>query len=238
MGDQIKIYLKNKAKDLMLNLSDEKLEQFKIYYDFLVEFNSHTNLISKADEETILTKHFLDSMAFNKIPSVTGSFKVLDIGSGGGFPALPISILYPDSQVVAVDSVGKKTNFLLQAAEKIGVQRRFEALNTRAEELPLDFREKFDFVTARAVAPLNILAEYCLPYVKVGGFFVAYKAKAAQDEIKEAKNALKVLGASLAEVIPYSLGDDIERNLIVIEKTDKTSRKFPRKAGLPKKTPL
>ena len=234
----MKEFLKNKAKNFMLNLSDEKLEQFKIYYDFLVEFNSHTNLIAKADEQTILTKHFLDSMAFNKIPSASGTFKLLDIGSGGGFPALPVSILYPESKVVAVDSVGKKTNFLTQAAEKIGVQHRFEVLNTRAEDLPADYRANFDFVTARAVASLNILAEYCLPFVKVGGFFVAYKAKTAQDEIKEAKNALKVLGGSVAEVIEYNLGDDIERNLIIIEKTDKTSPKFPRKAGLTKKNPL
>jgi 16S rRNA (guanine527-N7)-methyltransferase len=234
----MKEFLKNKAKDFMLNLSDEKLEQFKTYYDFLVEFNSHTNLIAKADEQTILTKHFLDSMAFNKIPSALGAFKLMDIGSGGGFPALPIAILYPEAQVVAVDSVGKKINFLTQAAEKIGIQRRFKALNIRSEELPLEHREKYDFVTARALAPLNILVEYCLPYAKVGGFLVAYKAKTAYDEIKEAKNALNMLGGMLAEVIEYSIGDDIARNLIVIEKTDKTSRKFPRKAGMPKKTPL
>ncbi|MEI8378063.1 MAG: 16S rRNA (guanine(527)-N(7))-methyltransferase RsmG [bacterium] len=234
----MKEFLKNKAKDFMLNLSEEKLEQFKTYYDFLVEFNSHTNLIAKADEQTILTKHFLDSMAFNKIPDASGAFKLMDIGSGGGFPALPIAILYPEAQVVAVDSVGKKIIFLTQAAEKIGIQRRFKALNIRSEELPLEHREKYDFVTARALAPLNILVEYCLPYVKVGGFLVAYKAKTAKDEIKEAKNALNMLGGMLAEVIEYNLGDDIERNLIIIEKTDKTSRKFPRKAGLPKKNPL
>lgn len=234
----MKEFLKDRAKVFTLNLSDEKLEQFKVYYDFLMEYNAHTNLIAKADQETILTKHFLDSMAFNKIPYAMGAFKVLDIGSGGGFPALPIAILYPDAQVVAVDSVGKKVNFLNQAAEKIGIQNRFKALNTRAEELPLEYRENFDFVTARAVASLNTLAEYCLPFVKVGGFFVAYKAKTAQDEIKEAKNALKFLGGSVAEVIDYSLGDEIERNLIVIEKTDKTSKKFPRKSGLPKKAPL
>lgn len=234
----MKEFLKNKSKDFMLNLSDEKLEQFKIYYDFLVEFNSHTNLIAKADEQTILTKHFLDSMAFNKIPSALGAFKVMDIGSGGGFPALPIAILYPESQVVAVDSVGKKTNFLTQAAEKIGIHRRFKALNIRSEELPIEHREKYDFVTARAVAPLNVLVEYCLPYVKVGGFFIAYKAKTAQDEIKEAKKAINTLGGMLAEVIEYTLGDDMERNLVVIEKTAKTSHKFPRSAGLPKKSPL
>lgn len=234
----MKEFLKNNAKSFMLNLSDEKLEQFKIYYDFLVEFNSHTNLIAKADEQTILTKHFLDSMAFNKIPCASGAFKLMDIGSGGGFPVLPIAILYLDSKVVAVDSVGKKINFLTQAAEKIGIQNRFEALNIRAEDLPDDYRENFDFVTARAVAPLNILAEYCMPFVKVGGFFIAYKSKTAKDEIKDAKNALKVLGGSVAEVIEYNLGDDIERNLIVIEKTAKTSPKFPRKAGLPKKLPL
>lgn len=234
----MKEFLKNNAKNFMLNLSDEKLEQFKIYYDFLVEFNSHTNLIAKADEQTILTKHFLDSMAFNKIPSALGSFKVMDIGSGGGFPSLPIAILYPESQVVAVDSVGKKVNFLNQAADKIGIQRRFKALNIRSEELPIEHREKYDFVTARAVAPLNTLVEYCLPYVKVGGFFVAYKAKTAQDEIREAKTAINTLGGMLAEVIEYTLGDDMERNLIVIEKTAKTSRKFPRSAGMPKKNPL
>jgi len=233
----MKDFLKENALKFGLKLEEDTLEKLKTFYEFLVEFNAHTNLIAKADEQTILTKHFLDSMSFNKIPMTSGKFKLLDIGSGGGFPAIILAIIYPKAKITAVDSVGKKTNFLNQAAEKVGL-KNFTALNTRAEELPKEFHNSFDFVTARAVAALNILSEYCIPFVKVDGFFVAYKAKTANEELKEAKNALKTLSASLAEVIEYSLGDDIERNLIVIEKTDKTSLKYPRKAGLPKKLPL
>lgn len=233
----MKDFLKENALNFGLNLNDETLEKLKIFYEFLNDFNAHTNLIAKADEKTVLTKHFLDSMSFNKIPLIPKKFKLLDIGSGGGFPAIIIAILFPEAQIVAVDSTGKKVDFLNQAEEKIGLTN-FKALNLRAEDLPLDFRESFDFVTARAVAALNILSEYCLPYVKIDGFFMAYKAKTAKDEIKEAKNALKILGGSIAEIIDYSLPQDAERNLIVIEKIAKTSSKFPRKAGLPKKNPL
>lgn len=234
----MKDFLKTNALNFGLNLREEQLNQLEGFYNFLVEFNAHTNLIAKADEKTILTKHFLDSMAFNKIPLTMGKFNLLDVGSGGGFPAIILAIIYPEAQITAVESIGKKANFLNDAAQKIGVDARFKALNTRAEDLSVDFRGSFDFVTARAVAALNILAEYCVPYLKVDGFFVAYKAKTAKEEIKEAKKALAILGGSVAEIIPYSLDDEIERNLIVIEKIAKTSSKFPRKAGLPRKTPL
>lgn len=233
----MKDFLREKAQIFGLKLDDETLEKLKIFYDFLVEFNEHTNLIAKADEQTILTKHFLDSMSFNKIPMTSGEFKLLDIGSGGGFPAIILAILYPKAQITAVDSVGKKVNFLTQAAEKIGLNN-FTALNIRAEDMPIETHENFDFVTARAVAALNILSEYCIPFVKIDGFFVAYKAKTAKEELKEAKKAIATLGGSLAEIIEYKFDDEIERNLIVIEKISKTSAKFPRKAGLPKKNPL
>lgn len=233
----IKDFLKEKALKFGLELDDKTLEKLEIFYEFLNEFNEHTNLIAKADEKTVLTKHFLDSMSFNKLPITSKKFKLLDVGSGGGFPSIVISIIFPDAEITAVDSVGKKVNFLNQAAEKIGL-KNFKALNTRVEDLPQNFRENFDFVTARAVAQLNILAEYCLPFVKTGGCFVAYKAKTAKEELKEAKKAIQTLGGSVAEVIDYSLGEDAERNLVVIEKVSKTPQKFPRKAGLPKKNPL
>ena len=232
----IKDFLRGNALFLGLKLDNETLEKLKIFYEFLNEFNAHTNLIAKADEKTILTRHFLDSMAFCKIPLVPSKFKLLDIGSGGGFPSIILAILFPKAEIVAVDSVGKKVNFLNQATEKVGL-KNFKALNTRAEELSSDFRENFDFVTARAVASLNTLSEYCIPFVKIGGNFVAYKAKTAKEELKEAKKGIKILGGSLAEIIPYSV-DEAERNLVVIEKILKTSLKFPRKSGLPKKTPL
>lgn len=234
----MKDFLTDKARQFGYTLSVKELEQFEGFYNFLMEFNSHTNLIAKADEKTILTKHFVDSMAFGRVPVMSSDFRLLDVGSGGGFPVVPLAILYPNAKFVAVDSVGKKVNFLNEAASKIGIDTHFEALNTRAEDLPLDLRNSFDFVTARAVASLNTLVEYCLPFVKVGGDFVAYKAKTAQEELKEAKNAIKILGGSVAEVIEYKIDDEIEHNLIVIEKIEKTSNKYPRKAGLPKKMPL
>jgi 16S rRNA (guanine527-N7)-methyltransferase len=234
----MKEFLKENARQFGYSLSDEKLSQFEGFYNFLVEFNAHTNLIAKADEKTILTKHFVDSMAFGKVPVLSDKFRLLDVGSGGGFPVIPLAILYPDAEIFAVDSVGKKVNFLNEAALKVSISEHFKALNNRAEDLPVEFRESFDFVTARAVASLNTLLEYCLPFVKVGGFFVAYKAKTAKEELKESKNAIKILGGSLAEIIEYKLDDEIEHNLIIIEKISKTSAKYPRKAGLPKKNPL
>lgn len=233
----MKDFLKENVLKFGLKLNDESLEKLEKFYEFLVEFNAHTNLIAKADEKTILTKHFIDSMSFNKIPMTSGEFTLLDIGSGGGFPAIIIAIIFPNSKVTAVDSVGKKVNFLNQAAQKIGLTN-FTALNIRAEDLPTELKNSFDFVTARAVAALNILTEYCLPFAKVSGFFVAYKAKTAQEELKDAKNAIKTLGGSLAEIIEYAIDDEMERNLIIIEKIAKTSLKYPRKSGLPKKLPL
>lgn len=234
----MKDFLKEKAKEFGINLSEEQLEQFKIYYEYLCEYNSHTNIVASDDIEIVYKKHFLDSLAFGKIPLVPQKFKLIDIGSGGGFPAIPIAIAFPEAKITCVDSVGKKAIFLTHLAHKLGIEKRVKIFNERIEELDDKFKGKFDFVTARAVAQLNTLSEYCLPYVKIDGAFVAYKAKTTQEEIKEAKKAFQVLGGSVAEVIDYNIDDETTHNLIIIEKVQKSPTKYPRKAGAPKKNPL
>lgn len=231
-------FLKTEAKNFGIELTEEQIGQFKIYYEYLCEYNAHTNIVASSEEEIVFKKHFLDSLAFAKLPLVPNKFKLIDIGSGGGFPAIPIAIAYPDCKVYAVDSVGKKAVFLANLVHKLGIDKRVKIYNDRVEELEIKLKNKFDFVTARAVAQLNILSEYCLPYVKEGGLFVAYKAKTAKEELKESKKALQVLGGELAEIIEYNIDDDTTHNLVVIEKVQKSPAKYPRKAGLPKKNPL
>lgn len=230
--------LKLGAKDFGLELTEDQLEQFQIYYDYMCEYNAHTNIVASTDKDIVLKKHFLDSLAFNKLPNIPEKFKLIDIGSGGGFPAIPIAIAYPETKVFAVDSVGKKAVFLTQLAHKLDKEKQVKVYNTRAEELEPKLKGKFHFATARAVAPLNTLAEYCLPFVKVGGYFVAYKAKTTDDEVKEAKKALQVLGGKVVKIIDYKIDEETTHKLVVIKKTKKTPEKFPRSAGAPKKSPL
>lgn len=231
----MKKFLKEKVYNFNIKLDEQRLSNLFAFYEYLQEINAHTNLIAKADPETIILKHFIDSLHFIKL-FPQKPFKLLDIGSGGGFPAIPIQIIYPVSQIFAVDSIGKKVNFLNESAKKVGLDN-FCAIQSRAEDLPQSFLESFDYVTARAVSSLNILSEYCIPYLKIGGKFVAYKSKTAKEEIEQAKNAIKILGGEIIDIIEYKL-DDFERNLIVIEKIAKTPIQYPRKAGLPKKAPL
>lgn len=237
--------LKEKAESFNITLTQEQIEKFKEFYTLLDEYNSHTNVVSKSDIDTVVRRHFIDSLAIgllNKNIDFSQSLSVMDIGIGGGFPGLPLMITFPNWTLCAIDSVGKKTTFVQQAAEKLGFIDRVEVLNVRAEDIAFDEdkRENFDIVTARAVSELRVLSEYCLPFVKKGGNFVAYKGSSADEEIIGANKALHILGGQFINKVAYNLPEenDITRYLLLIKKDKITSEKYPRKAGIPKKNPL
>lgn len=237
--------LAKKTEQFGINLTENQILQFKEYWKFLDEYNQHTNLVSSTEQNIVVIKHFLDSLSIGLLKNeLNWSEKktIIDIGIGGGFPGVPIIIANPEWKLIAVDSVGKKTKFIELLKNNLGLQGRITVLNARAEELARDenYREKSDIVVARAVSQLNVLAEYCLPFVKAGGQFVSYKAKSAQEELNEAENAVKILGGNVEKVVHYSLETDetLDRNLILINKIKNTPAKYPRKAGLPKKSPL
>lgn len=232
----------NKAKEFNLNLTDNQIEQFKKYWEFLYEYNKHTNLVSSAEPDVVLLKHFADSLSFGILAKdicLNSEKTLLDIGIGGGFPGVPIIIAYPQLKLCAVDSVGKKTEFISKLSQEIGISDRITVLNSRAEDLIKDplMQSSFDISVSRAVSKLNVILEYTLPFVKVGGYFAAYKAKTFQEEIDEAKNALSVLGGEVVKIADYTLSDE-ERKIILIKKIKPTPEKYPRKTGIPKKTPL
>ena len=224
----------NNYLQLILNEYSDKFEAFK---SLLLEHNKICNLTSITDEKGVLYKHFLDSIAGESL--FTRGAHTVEIGSGGGFPSIPLKIIRSDLSFDLIESTGKKCNFLREVVEKLSLEC-VEVRNIRAEDGARDkmLREKFDVVCARAVARLNVLCEYCIPYIKVGGKFIAYKGDAAE-ELKEAGNAMKVLGAEVEKVIDYDLPEDSgKRTVICIRKVKPTPLKYPRGQGRERKNPL
>ncbi len=236
--DKINALLISKADEFGICLSEKQIDDFSRYYDLLKDYNSHTNVISNDAIEEVYVKHFVDSLAFALVRPEKQDFKMLDIGAGGGFPGVPILLAYEKASLCSVDSVGKKVKLLSLLRESLNLGQRFTSLKARAESLPSDMRGTFDYALARAVAPLNMLVEYCVPYLKIGGIFVAYKAKTAEEEIAKSQNALKLLGAKVIDVKDYKISDEYERKLVLIQKKEKTNPKYPRQNGFVKKYPL
>jgi 16S rRNA (guanine527-N7)-methyltransferase len=249
-----------KAEEFNISLNPSQVEQFKEYWQFLYEYNKHTNLVSSAELDVVVLKHFADSLSIgllNNYLDLNTQKTLLDIGIGGGFPGVPIIIAYPQLKLCAVDSVGKKTEFISKLSQEIKLNNRIEIINSRVEEFAdgvaknaggvaenaprmeqkTGRKNGFDLSVSRAVSRLNVLLEYTLPFVKVGGFFVAYKAKTFKEEIEEAKHALSVLGGEVIKIADYTLSDET-RNLILVKKTKPTPEKYPRKTGIPLKKPL
>lgn len=217
----------------MIDLSDERFEKFM---DLLLECNEKYNLTAITDREGVYCKHFYDSVAPEK--HFKNGAKVVEVGSGGGFPSIPLKICRGDLNFTLIESTGKKCNFLSAAIKELGLEG-MTVLNSRAEEaarLP-SLREKFDVAEARAVASLNTLSEYCLPFVKVGGYFIAYKG-IADEEIENAANAVAILGGAIEKTEKYSLPDGSRRTVILIKKIKPTPPKYPRGKGLERKSPL
>lgn len=228
-----------------IRLSDQQMEQFACYYHELVTANQQVNLTRITDEGEVYLKHFFDSItgAFAVPQLQNQSLQICDIGAGAGFPSLPLKIAFPQLQVTIVDSLTKRINFLQKLVDQLGLTN-VTLVHARAEDFSkkgASNREKFDLVTARAVARLSVLSELCLPAVKIGGIFLAYKAQAADDEIQAAQHALQVLGGQVRTTYSLTLPTKPtpeERNLIIIDKSQQTPQKYPRRAGTPAKKPL
>ncbi len=225
---------KKAALAIGLNLTPEMSIQFESYYQFLTKQNEVMNLTAITDKEEVYTKHFLDSIHLTK----AGDFEnasLLDVSSGAGFPSIPLKIVCPKAKITIVDATMKRIDFLTQLSAKLGISDN-QLIHGRIE----DFKKKnsFDFVTARAVAKLNILTELCLPFVKVGGLFIAMKSTHYEEELVEAFPSIHELGGQFREVILYPLDDDLSHALIIIEKMRKTSDEYPRTFAQIKKKPL
>lgn len=226
------------AQIMGIDITDAMLEQFAWYSTFLIEENNKFNLTTIIDPMEVAEKHFLDSLLIAENIKELSGFKMIDIGSGAGFPGLPIKIYRPDIKMVLLETVGKKANFINQVVANLHLPEA-QAVHARAEDLARKQREQYDVAISRAVAEMRVLVEYALPFVKIGGFFIAYKGSVIDEELKQAQKAIQLLGGAVAEIkkIKLPISND-PRTLISIRKIKATPDKYPRRAGLPKKKPL
>ena len=228
---------------LGITLSERQKEQFDRYYELLTEWNKVMNLTGITEYDEVCLKHFTDSLSIVRIKDMNEVRSMIDVGTGAGFPGIPLKIAFPQLQVTIVDSLNKRIDFLRALVAKLGLTG-VELVHGRAEEFSAkqsSYREQFDLVTARAVARLSVLSELCLPAVKVGGEFLAYKAAAADDELQAAQGAIQTLGGQVSSTMQLVLPTQPEpeqRNLIIIDKVAATPQKYPRRPGLPAKKPL
>ena len=232
--------LKTYLRECDQELSDEKEQQFFRFYEMLIKKNESVNLtaITKLDE--VQEKHFIDSIALGSVMDLNKDLKVADVGTGGGFPGIPLKIMYPSLKITLIDSLAKRVAFLNDVIKDLRLTG-IEAIHMRAEDAGHDMalRESFDICVSRAVADLRVLSEYCLPLVKVKGFFIPYKSVKTKEELDGSKNALTLLGGEMERVENLKLGQsEMERTFIFIKKISETPEKYPRKAGKALKKPL
>lgn len=223
-----------------IELPDGALELLNRYYEMLVDTNKVMNLTTITEYSEVVIKHFADSAAIGCITDMNGNIDVIDVGTGAGFPGIVLKIVYPQLSVVLLDSLNKRVNFLKNVITELGLTD-ISAIHGRAEDIARnkDYREKFDLCVSRAVANMSSLSEYCLPFVKVGGRFIPYKADGCDEEVKTASKAVNILGGKIRKIESYVIPDtDICRKFVIIDKLRNTSVKYPRKAGLPTKEPL
>lgn len=221
-----------------MELSDKQIAQFNLYYELLTAKNKVMNLTAITEYNDVVKKHFIDSMMISRVLDMKKINSLCDVGTGAGFPGIPVKIVYPHLHLTLVDSVGKRVNFLSEVVEKLGLED-VEAIHSRTEDLAHNskYREKYDLVTARAVASMNVLSEYCIPYAKIGGYFAAYKSGNIEEEIENAKNAVKTLGGKIEKKDMFELYE-MGRSIVLIRKVNSTPKIYPRKAGTPSKNPL
>lgn len=232
----------SKLSEMEINLSVEQKNQFWNYYNLLIEWNKVMNLTAITEMDEVILKHFVDSLLLIKAIDNLDQFdlSILDVGTGAGFPGIPLKIAFPNLNVTLLDSLNKRVRFLNEVILKLGLDN-IKAVHGRAEDYGRDtaFRENFDIVVSRAVANIAVLAEYCIPFVKINGFFIPYKSGNIDNEIKNGKKAISELGGLIDNIITYKLPSvDIGRSLIIIRKKISTKNKYPRKSGLPSKEPL
>ncbi len=230
--------LASKASKLEINLSKEEQIQFYQYMQLLLEWNEKMNLTAITEPAEVLNKHFIDSITIAKY--IKKEDKILDIGTGAGFPGIPLKIILPENNITLLDALNKRINFLKEVIQELKLDK-ITAIHGRAEEFSKisGNRENYDIVVSRAVAKLNVLLEYMLPFVKIGGKCICMKSTEIDDELEEAKKAIEILGGKIEAVDTITLvGTDIKRKLIVIKKIKETPKKYPRKAGTPAKEPI
>lgn len=226
------------TKKLGLELTDSMLKQFELYYHYLIEVNSYMNLTAITQKEDVYRKHFLDSLELFRILSSKESFRLCDVGSGAGFPGIPLAIVNPQMELTIIDSLNKRIDFLKELAQKLDLKNVL-ALHERAEVYANQQKDSFDVVTARAVAKLPILVELCLPLVKVGGMFIAMKGSSGEEELALAEQAIQILGGKFLRVEEFYLPEELEkRQIIIIQKIKPTPAKYPRSYAKIKERPL
>lgn len=230
----------NQLKELDIELTETQKQQFNKYYELLTEWNKVMNLTGITEYDEVNEKHFVDSLAIVKAVDMNGVSSVIDIGTGAGFPGIPLKIAFPQLHVVLLDSLNKRIKFLNAVIEELGLEDII-TLHGRAEDYARkeEYREKFDLCVSRAVANLATLSEYCIPYIRVGGIFISYKSGNIEDELNASKKAVNVLGGSLEDTVKFQLpGTGIGRSFVKVKKNKNTAKKYPRKAGLPGKEPI
>ena len=232
-------FLKSLEK-LNIHLNEKQVYQFMKYYEMLVETNKVMNLTAITDFDEVIDKHFVDSLALIQAIDLNKELKVIDVGTGAGFPGIPLKIAFPELDILLLDSLNKRIHFLDQVISELGLEN-IQTIHGRAEDFgrnPL-YREKFDLCVSRAVANLSTLSEYCVPFVKVDGYFISYKSGKVQEELDASRHAVDILGGKVEKCLNYALADtDMERSLVVIHKLKPTKKAYPRKAGKPSKEPL
>lgn len=229
------------AEKLGICLTDKQYEQFYKYYELLNEWNKVMNLTAITELEDVVNKHFIDSLSLVKVVELNKkNISMIDVGTGAGFPGIPLKIVFSKISLVLLDSLNKRLQFLNEVIEKLDLND-VVTIHGRAEDYGQDreYRESFDICVSRAVANTATLAEYCIPFVKPGGMFVAYKSGKIEEEMDQGKGAIKILGGEIEKIEQFILsGTDAKRDLVVIRKKRKTDKRYPRKAGLPKKEPI
>ncbi len=232
--------LNRDVEKLGILLTEEQMNQFYQFYEILIEWNQVMNLTAITEMRDVISKHFVDSLTLIKaVPELKNQRASLaDVGTGAGFPGVPLKIVFPDLEVTLMDSLNKRIRFLNTVTEQLGL-KGISAVHGRAEDLAhkKEYREVFDYCVSRAVANMATLSEYCIPFVKSGGKFIAYKSGKIEDELKAGEKAIRILGGNIGNVVKFSL-EEGDRTLITVNKVRKTENKYPRKAGTPSKEPI
>lgn len=232
--------LKNRMDRLQIETNKNMLEQFDLFYHLLVEWNKVMNLTGITEYEEVVEKHFADSLSLARFLDLNKIHTVIDVGTGAGFPGIPLKIAFPHLKVVLLDSLNKRINFLNEVIAKLDL-KEIHTIHGRAEEYARkpEYREQFDLCVSRAVANLSVLSEYCIPYIRIGGIFIPYKSGDIDEEVAASRKAVDILGGQIDHVEKFQLPDtDIHRSFVFINKIKNTQKKYPRKAGTPAKEPL